>query len=420
MKGLYNNDEGRFSKVVTFDFKYVQTLNSLSQLPILVMSQDKALIQVYGNEEYLVPYYDFLKLLTISREANDITFYDGLFEESFLIFPVCQYIVAIGPFYPYLLDKEYQEQLASNFLENFSRYTKEELLTYMSLVPCFPIANISNLFVAIDAFFDTQFEARCQQVINQLFQHSKRIAADPDIIHRLKHTRKAPRAFPPVLDHLKHVMNLVKLGNLQLLKQEIYRIPLSSVTSSSVPALRAEKNLSVIYFTKLLELSFEENTDVATNYTLVKHYMSLNEKAQDLIEVLRIRCAAIVSFSESLSNKSISDKRQMYSSVLHYVDNHLYSKLKVSDIANHLYVSESHLRAVFKKYSEISLQSYILRSKIQEAQLLLQRGMPVGEVARVLYFYDTTHFMKTFKKYTGMSSKEFLAQHHEQTDTISH
>lgn len=274
MKGLYNNDEGRFSKVVIFDFKYVQTLNSLSQLPILVMSQDKALIQVYGNEEYLVPYYDFLKRLTISREANDITFYDGLFEESFLIFPVCQYIVAVGPFYPYLLDKEYQEQLASNFLENFSRYTKEELLTYMSLVPCFPTANISNLFVAIDALFDTQFEARCQQVINQLFQHSKRIAADPDIIHRLKHTRKASSAFPPVLDHLKHVMNLVKLGNPQLLKKEIYRIPLSSVTSSSVPALRAEKNLSVIYFTKLLELSFEENTDVATNYTLVKHYMA--------------------------------------------------------------------------------------------------------------------------------------------------
>ncbi|MHC5879659.1 AraC family transcriptional regulator, partial [Streptococcus pyogenes] len=81
-------------------------------------------------------------------------------------------------------------------------------------------------------------------------------------------------------------------------------------------------------------------------------YITLNEEASNLIEVLQIRYAAILSFSESLTNKSISDKRQMYSSVLHYVDNHLYSKLKVSDIANHLYVSESHLRAVFKKYSE--------------------------------------------------------------------
>lgn len=406
--------------MVTFNLKYVQTLHSLSQLPILVISQDKALVQVYANEDYLIPYYHFLKHLTIPQDADDVTFYDGLLEESFFIFPVCQYIIAIGPFYPYSLNKEYHEQLADHFLEHFSHHTKEELLTYMALVPNFPIANIRNLFVAIDAFFDTQFEARCQQIINQLIHHSKQISADPDIIHCLKHGRKASCTPPPVLNHLNHVMKLVRLGNPQLLKQEVNRIPLSSVTSSSVPALRAEKNLSVIYFTKLLELSFEENTDVDKNYTLVKHYMALNEEARDLIEVLRIRCAAIISFSESLSNKSISDKRQMYSSILHYVNNHLYSKLKVSDIANHLYVSESHLRAVFKKYSEISLQSYILRSKIQEAQLLLQRGMPVGEVARVLYFYDTTHFLKTFKKYTGMSSKEFLAQHYEQTDTISH
>lgn len=399
--------------MVTFDFKYVQTLNSLSQLPILVMSQDKALIQVYGNEEYLVPYYDFLKRLTISREANDITFYDGLFEESFLLFPICQYIIAIGPFYSYSLNEAYREQLAENFLEQFSHRSKEDLLAYMKLVPFFPMNNIRHLLITIDAFFDTHFEITCQQVINQLLEHSKQITADPNIIHHLKHTNKVSSQLPPVLDHLNHIMKLVRLGNPELLKQEINRIPLSSVTSSSVSALRAEKNLSVIYFTRLLELSFEENTDVAKNYTLVKHYMALNEEARDLIDVLRIRCAAIISFSESIVNKSISDKRQMYNSVLHYVDSHLYSKLKVSDIASHLYVSESHLRSVFKKYSDISLQSHILKAKIQEAQLLLQRGMPVGEVAKVLHFYDTTHFLKTFKKYTGMSSNEYLAKYRD-------
>ncbi|MFX5005301.1 helix-turn-helix domain-containing protein, partial [Acinetobacter baumannii] len=77
------------------------------------------------------------------------------------------------------------------------------------------------------------------------------------------------------------------------------------------------------------------------------------------------------------------------------MDNHLYSKLKVSDIANYLYISDSHLRSVFKKYSDISLQSYILKAKIKEGQLLLQRGVPIGEVAKLLHFYDTTHFLKT-------------------------
>ncbi|MCL6222388.1 YSIRK-targeted surface antigen transcriptional regulator [Streptococcus dysgalactiae] len=406
--------------MVTFDLKHVQTLHTLSQLPISVMSQDKELIQLYGNKDYLLPYHQFLKRLTISCEENDICCYEGLFEESFLIFAIRQQIIAIGPFYPYALDLDYHNKLADNFLKRFSERSKEDILAYLALVPCFPLVNMRSLFVALDAFFHTQFEDKHRQIIEQLLKQSERIVAAPEVIGQLKHDNRPSFQLPTVLDHLNQIISLVKLGNPQLLKQEINRIPLSSITSSSISALRAEKNLSVIYFTKLLELSFVENTDVPKHYRLVKRYITLNEEASNLIEVLQIRYAAILSFSESLTNKSISDKRQMYSSVLHYVDNHLYSKLKVSDIANHLYVSESHLRAVFKKYSEISLQSYILRSKIQEAQLLLQRGMPVGEVARVLYFYDTTHFLKTFKKYTGMSSKEFLAQHYEQTDTISH
>ncbi len=84
--------------MVTFDFKYVQTLHNLSQLPISVMSLDKELIQVYGNEDYLLPYHQILKRLVIPHDAEDISFYEGLFEESFLIFPIRQQIVVIGPF----------------------------------------------------------------------------------------------------------------------------------------------------------------------------------------------------------------------------------------------------------------------------------------------------------------------------------
>lgn len=50
-------------QMVTFDFKHVQTLHTISQLPISVMSRDKELVQLYGNEDYLLPYYQFLKHL---------------------------------------------------------------------------------------------------------------------------------------------------------------------------------------------------------------------------------------------------------------------------------------------------------------------------------------------------------------------
>ena len=157
--------------------------------------------------------------------------------------------MAIGPFYPYSPDINRQEQLSSRFLEQFSHRNKKEILSYIKLVPCFPTTSIRSLLVSIDAFFQTQFEASCQQVINHLLEESEQIVADPDIVLHLKHTKKNSFQLPTVLNHLNHIIDLVKLGNTQLLKQEINRLPSSSVTSSSIPALRAEKNLTVVYLT---------------------------------------------------------------------------------------------------------------------------------------------------------------------------
>ena len=92
------------------------------------------------------------KASSYSSSHTRCYFYEGLFEESFMIFPLCHYIIAIGPFYPYSLNKDYQEQLANNFLKHSSHRSKEELLSYMALVPHFPINNVRNLLIAIDAF----------------------------------------------------------------------------------------------------------------------------------------------------------------------------------------------------------------------------------------------------------------------------
>ena len=38
---------------------------------------------------------------------------------------------------------------------------------------------------------------------------------------------------------------------------------------------------------------------------------------------------------------------------------------------------------------------------------MLQSGVPVGEIARRLSFYDLSHYYRTFKKYTGMTPQYF-------------
>ncbi|WP_413251549.1 YSIRK-targeted surface antigen transcriptional regulator [Streptococcus halichoeri] len=394
---------------VPFDLKFIHSLHALSQLPILVFSADKELIQAYGNKDYLTPYSQLLAQIKLTTDS-EITFYEGLLEEIFLIFQVDKYFISIGPFYSHILDDSYREELANRFLKNYAFRDKKELINYMALVPTFCLHKIRNLLITIDSFFQTNFEANYCESINLLLQEIKPIlpSLSPETIRELKLENSPSSQLPDTLKHLHKVLKLVELGNIEVLKKEINRIPLFESTSSSISSLRAEKNLSVIYLKELLELSYSENTDVSEKFHSYKQFIKMTEEASNIITVLRIRTTAIITFTELLSNKSISNKEQLYNSILYYVDNHLYSKIRISDIANHFYVSNSHLRSVFKLYSDISLQSYILKRKIQEAQLLLKRGVPVGMVAKDLHFHDTTHLLKTFKKYSGMSPKEFL------------
>ena len=38
---------------------------------------------------------------------------------------------------------------------------------------------------------------------------------------------------------------------------------------------------------------------------------------------------------------------------------------------------------------------------------MIQSGVPIGEIARRLSFYDLSHYYRTFKKYTGVTPQQF-------------
>lgn len=39
--------------------------------------------------------------------------------------------------------------------------------------------------------------------------------------------------------------------------------------------------------------------------------------------------------------------------------------------------------------------------------MMIWSGIPAGEIARRLSFYDLSHYYRTFKKYTGVTPQQF-------------
>ena len=54
------------------------------------------------------------------------------------------------------------------------------------------------------------------------------------------------------------------------------------------------------------------------------------------------------------------------------------------------------------------MTEYTNQRKISIAKIFLSTGIPVAECSKRLGFFDSSHFYRTFKKYEGITPKQFL------------
>ncbi len=109
------------------------------------------------------------------------------------------------------------------------------------------------------------------------------------------------------------------------------------------------------------------------------------------------------TFAKLFSHHWVKTPHKLTNDALAYIHMHLESKLSADHIAEALHYSSSHLQHVFKKTMNVPLMTYIKQVKIEYAHILLDMNLTVSEIASLLHFYDSAHFIKTFKTFTGQT-----------------
>jgi AraC family transcriptional activator of pobA len=83
----------------------------------------------------------------------------------------------------------------------------------------------------------------------------------------------------------------------------------------------------------------------------------------------------------------------------------------IQDIAQELGISTSYCNRVFKQIYNISPQQYLSFKRLNDAKtLLLQSNLKVEQIAESLGYHDIAHFSKQFKRWTGMSPRQYAEQ----------
>lgn len=119
-----------------------------------------------------------------------------------------------------------------------------------------------------------------------------------------------------------------------------------------------------------------------------------------------------VSGEEAVETGS-RQNRQLCQDVLIYIQEH-YSDpdLNISQTGQHFHLTPAYLSAIFRKETGWSLLKVITQIRIREAEkLLLDENISVVEVGMRVGFRDSSTFIRTFKKFTGLTPGQLRGKH---------
>ncbi|WP_217642401.1 helix-turn-helix domain-containing protein [Bacillus sp. OK048] len=91
-----------------------------------------------------------------------------------------------------------------------------------------------------------------------------------------------------------------------------------------------------------------------------------------------------------------------------YVQTHLGEKISLTEIAAHLHLNSSYFSRMYKKETGEGFVEYVTRVKMERAiELLDHTNKSVEQIAYELGFESKSYFLKTFKRFYGLSPKSY-------------
>lgn len=117
--------------------------------------------------------------------------------------------------------------------------------------------------------------------------------------------------------------------------------------------------------------------------------------------------------------QNIADYRNRIEPALLLIDSNLSKSFSISELAEVCYISPHHFSHLFKKVMGLPPLKYTNKKRIDVAKkMLTDKSLKIHVIATSLGFEDQFYFSRLFKKFTGLSPKDFRAYIHHSTDTV--
>ena len=94
--------------------------------------------------------------------------------------------------------------------------------------------------------------------------------------------------------------------------------------------------------------------------------------------------------------------------IVAYLDEHFTEPISLDQLSERFFLSKSQLNALCRKVTGTTLIDYVIRKRINYAQLMLSNGVPATRAADAAGFNDYTSFYRAYVKHLGYSPSKDL------------
>ncbi len=129
----------------------------------------------------------------------------------------------------------------------------------------------------------------------------------------------------------------------------------------------------------------------------------------ELLLIYMLRMESHQNAQQEFFISKISSSNDLQDEIVCYLSEKVYDTLSLNELCEKLHYGKTHLCSFFKQKTGASIYRTYLKLKIDEAKKLIRRKHTFTDIANKLFFDSVAHFSYVFKKYTGMTPREYKA-----------
>lgn len=205
------------------------------------------------------------------------------------------------------------------------------------------------------------------------------------------------------------LMDIVRRGDTAALKSWLAYAPAVHGGTIAADQLRQLRNLFIVTATLSSRAAIRGGMKENDAFALSDGYIRRVELLTSTAKIMNLQYNMLLEYTEQVEKLHRGrHPTKLATEVANYVRHHLSEAITVEDMAAEFYMSRPYLSARFRQETGETLTDYVLNEKTEEAKRLLRYSdKSAAAIGAYLGFSSTAHFSRVFKKYAGLTPREY-------------